>query len=1191
MGNAQLVAVGFGVAFAATGVGAPVGFLVGSIVGNLLFPPKAITSEGPRLGDLQISSSAYGAPRSIGFGTVRQGGNVIWSLPIKEKKKTTTISGGKGSMSGAPDQKQVTYSYFGTWAQAFGEGPANDVLRMWADGKIIFDKRSATTATQKTGLSFRFYPGSETQIVDPAIENDKGVGEAPAFRGTTYIVFFDVALADFGNRIPNITAEIAYAATDARISQLGADGNFPSSDKNASSVGVDWERGFMYIVDATGGTGATTAIRKYRLSDMQEVDQRSGTDSLSTGTSFFKASVGMTVLPNGDICTVIDDSGSNAEPIVLIDPNTLMEKARFGVGGSNTTLIKTGFAICDKFTPISMFGLTGRKDFVLVGSVFTGGNGAVGLLVPGTNSLSAVWSTDIIPALPRLGKSVYTLCGGKIADGEGDGYFMSSGVFGSANSTTWDLHRVRVKESASFDTVGGIDIVTGVEVELIKAYTPADFNASAVTFNDQPGIVYDQTDDTVLVNVTNDIEERWYKVNSETGAIIWTASEATAAAVSSIDTRWGNNSRLVSNTFGYIIGNNGFQLDTTTGEVLVNDTSPDYDDEISIGGHGAYDSITETFVAVSAALEVGDTVRFFFGRKTDTGVSIGTVVKNLIDRTGLDSTTDADTTDIDSTLVPGYLIGRQTSARAAITPVSTVFFFDGFESDYKLKFKFRGAAPVRTISQSEFSSLDKNGQVIKESRTQEVELPERFSLLYLDKDKDYLQNAHNAKRIKGPTPAMRSDNELGIDFPGTLTSDFAKQQAEKSLYTAWVERSQYQYRTTWKHMDLDPSDVITVALDNGQSFRTRIAQADIGVDYSIEMVAIGEEANQFISTVTADSGSGVPTQVIQVSLSVFGLILDVPLLRDQDEPTNRAYNPLYAAMGTFQEGQFTAGTVYKSADGGSSFTEETSFVSEMNWGTALNALADPVSVWQKDTVNTLSVQMTAGALELVSVTELEMLNGANNAALLKANGEIEVIQFQTVVVESDGTLTLSNLLRGRRGTDTMHTGHGAGERFLWLNALDMELISLTLAERNASRIYRSVGGGQLFDNGENQTLTSVHRALMPYSVQHQSIVDGASSSTDISWVRRTRVGGSLQDGFGTVPLSEDTEEYELEIYDGPGGTLVRTVTGITTPTYNYTSADQTTDGFTPPEQTLTIKVFQISAQVGRGFSEEVTVSV
>jgi hypothetical protein len=1197
MGNAQLVAIGFAVAFSATGIGAPVGFLIGSMVGNMLFPPKPLQSEGPRLGDLQVSSSSYGAPRALGYGTVRQGGNVIWSIPIQEKKKTSTISGGKGSMGGSPDTKQTTYSYYGTWAQAFGEGPANDVLRMWSDGKLLFDKRSVATATHKKGLNFRFYTGGETQLVDPAIEADKGVGNAPAFRGTCYIVFEDVPLADYGNRIPNITAEIAYNATDARTSQVSTDlASTATTQWSGDMFAVDWERGFFYAVDGIGGTGATTFLRKFRLSDLQEVQQISGTDC-TTDDSSFVASSFIHVLPSGDLVVPVKDdpSSTNTLPIILVDGNSLREKARFGTGGAAVAMNKSGFMKPTRGATLSLYTpLSGRRDFIVLGTSNTN-HGNLGILQVNSDSLGFTWGDDNFGVALTSSQVVHALCPGKVGESEGTAYAVQTQLT-TPTTTNIEINQIKGDASLAYNLEGAVDTVMGFSFNNIATFTYTDLFPGATTWaNGSPAIWYDETDDNVILYALGTVsavdEARFFKIDTTDGSVIWT-SEILGAGVRPGNSSNGSGARVRGNTLGGIRLNNGWLLDTTTGEFLINDTAPDWlDHDQGSGAYGYYDSITETFTGPAASGESTPIVRYFMRRKTDTGVSVGTIVKDLADRTGLDSATDLDTTSIDATLTDGFLIGRQSNARAAMTPLSQLYFFDGFESDDKLNFVLRGGSSVRTITQADFATLDKNGQVIKESRTQEVELPERFSLLYLDKENDYLQNAHHAKRIAGPTPAMKSDNKLGLDYPGAMDATEAKQIAEKSLYTSWVERSQFQIRVPWTHLDLDPSDVITITLDNGQSLRARIAQADVGVDFSIELVAIGEETQQFLSIVPGSAGSGVPVQTIQASVYVTGILMDVPLLRDGDEIASRASNPIYAAMGAAQEGQFVAGTLYKSPDGGGSFEETRSFVSEMAWGTTTNALAAPVSVWATDTVNTLNVQMTSGGSSLVSITAAQMLAGGNHAALFKANGEIEVIQFQNVTAEADGTYTLDTLLRGRRGTDTMHTGHAVGEKFLFLDPLDVEMFTLELADRNSAIVYRSVGSGQLFDDGENQTLTSVHRALMPYHPAQHAIADGASSSTDISWVRRTRVGGALQDSFGVVPLSEDTEEYELEIYSGPAGTLKRTITGLTSPTYNYSSTDQGLDGFTAPVQTLTFKVFQISAQVGRGFSEEVTVSV
>ena len=205
---AILVAAGGAALGSAVGVGWQAGWLVGSVVGNLLFPAKGqnITTEGPRLGDLTVSSSAYGAAIAIGYGTLRMAGNMIWSSGIREQKNVTRMeAGGKGG-GGGGSQTAITYSYFASFALSFGEGPAEDVLRIWADGKLIYDKTGANLDVSKPDLRFRFHAGEEDQLPDPLIETHVGAGRAPAHRGLVTIVFEDLALADFGNRIPNITA-------------------------------------------------------------------------------------------------------------------------------------------------------------------------------------------------------------------------------------------------------------------------------------------------------------------------------------------------------------------------------------------------------------------------------------------------------------------------------------------------------------------------------------------------------------------------------------------------------------------------------------------------------------------------------------------------------------------------------------------------------------------------------------------------------------------------------------------------------------------------------------------------------------------------------------------------------------------------------------------------------------------------
>ena len=112
-----------------------IGFAAGSILGNLLSRPNAITQEGPRLSDLDIQSSSYGQTIPLHFGRNRLTGQVIWALPIREARTQTASGGGKGN----PEIIQINYSYYGTFAVAFCRGPISSFGRIWLDSTLFYD--------------------------------------------------------------------------------------------------------------------------------------------------------------------------------------------------------------------------------------------------------------------------------------------------------------------------------------------------------------------------------------------------------------------------------------------------------------------------------------------------------------------------------------------------------------------------------------------------------------------------------------------------------------------------------------------------------------------------------------------------------------------------------------------------------------------------------------------------------------------------------------------------------------------------------------------------------------------------------------------------------------------------------------------------------------------------------------------
>jgi hypothetical protein len=76
-----------------------------------------------------------------------------------------------------------------------------DAIRIWADGNLL----------DPTAYTIRAHLGSETQGPDPAIEEIEGEGNTPAYRGLCYVVFEDMPLAAFGNRIPQLQFEVVHA--------------------------------------------------------------------------------------------------------------------------------------------------------------------------------------------------------------------------------------------------------------------------------------------------------------------------------------------------------------------------------------------------------------------------------------------------------------------------------------------------------------------------------------------------------------------------------------------------------------------------------------------------------------------------------------------------------------------------------------------------------------------------------------------------------------------------------------------------------------------------------------------------------------------------------------------------------------------------------------------------------------------
>ena len=175
----------------AMALGKAAGAILGQALDQRLLGAGSAPVESGRVERFRVMGSSEGAALARVFGRNRVAGQMIWSSRFLESVHSERV-GGKGG-GGASVRE---YSYSVSFAVALCEGEVSRIGRIWADGQPLEQK----------GITFRLHRGTDDQLPDPLIEALEGT--APAYRGTAYVVFENLDLTPFGNRIPQINVEV-----------------------------------------------------------------------------------------------------------------------------------------------------------------------------------------------------------------------------------------------------------------------------------------------------------------------------------------------------------------------------------------------------------------------------------------------------------------------------------------------------------------------------------------------------------------------------------------------------------------------------------------------------------------------------------------------------------------------------------------------------------------------------------------------------------------------------------------------------------------------------------------------------------------------------------------------------------------------------------------------------------------------
>jgi hypothetical protein len=419
-------------------------------------------------------------------------------------------------------------------------------------------------------------------------------------------------------------------------------------------------------------------------------------------------------------------------------------------------------------------------------------------------------------------------------------------------------------------------------------------------------------------------------------------------------------------------------------------------------------------------------------------------------------------------------------------------------------------------------------------------------------------------------------NLLTVSTPAVLDDNTARQMCERLLYDYWLQREQMTFQLPPAYWVYTPSDVITVPVGSSTA-RVRVTSQDIGLFGPTQFQATLDSTVHLTQSVAAATVTYTPPTKQGTSTAL--LAFSTNALVDADTTSSGFY---WGVAGAVAGEEWPGATLYWSRDSGANYQSLASTIEAVNYGTCSTILPDPPALvgdenW--DTVSTVDVTMTSGVP--LTDSDSNVLNGTN--AAMVGN---EIIQYATVTPLGGNSYRLSRLLRGRRGTDFYMTGHAGSESFVMLQT---GLVRHQVADDslvNKTVLLKAVTSGGSLGAVSPTSLLITGAEWKPYSPTYVQGSRNGGNDLTVTWLPRTRSGGELRPG-GDVNDADAPDRYDVEFLSAPGGSVVRTVSGLTSATTLYTAAQQTSDGLVPGNP-VSLTVYMLG-KFGRGYPENETV--
>ncbi len=495
----------------------------------------------------------------------------------------------------------------------------------------------------------------------------------------------------------------------------------------------------------------------------------------------------------------------------------------------------------------------------------------------------------------------------------------------------------------------------------------------------------------------------------------------------------------------------------------------------------------------------------------------------------------ADVADADGSVV-GYVVSEPSAARAALEQVCEIFGLAGWAKGDRLVFRSEGAARG-TVAEIEALVVPEEGPVVWSVREAAHLLPGEALLSCIDPLRDY-QTA-TARHMRTGTPGARQ--EL-LTLSGCLEEAAAQSLVTDWLKRRWRSREEIAFALAPNERGVAPGSLVRLpqASQPGDYMVT-------GIDDGLHRQARAHRIDRLPRTPIEATLGNAPWKSLKPAAKPLLHFMDLPLMRGADEPWTELRLAAWCRPWRSQ-------IAYASADG-SAYEQRASLTTRGRIGELVEAIEQGVP-GRLDGAGAIIVALFGGSLS--SVSTIQMLNGANAAAVRSSGGTWEVIQFRDAEEIEPDVWRLSILLRGQLGTeDAMLLGAPAGAPFVMLDDA-VPSAGLKSSEAGLSLTWRV--GPARFDFGSDpfatQTVSGGVRAAIPLSPVHLRAARSGVGDVALTWIRRGRIAADSWEG-AEIPLGEEAEAYRVEVRDD-AGMLLRSAETVS-PQWTYSASEIAAD--------------------------------